>query len=214
MKKFFQVLQRTLHAGLLFLGFFAALATALQFTAVPQRVRAFLSEVPDPFSGPPPHILVMSGSRIGETGLARAFYAARVAARNPQAEILIAPSDDAPGPFAVGNVAEELRLRGVDARRIHALVPGCNTREQALHLADYVSRTPNASLRILIVTSPEHSRRTAACIRKVCSAQDFALSDPGPFVHFRYVFWDNLNCSLNVVRELCAISYYRLRNWI
>ena len=73
MKKFFQVLQRTLHAGLLFLGFFAALATALQFTAVPQRVRAFLSEVPDPFSGPPPHILVMSGSRIGETGLARLF---------------------------------------------------------------------------------------------------------------------------------------------
>ncbi len=242
MKKFFQVLRRTLHAGLLFLGFFVALATALQFTAVSQRVRAFLSEVPEPFSGPPTHILVMSGSRIGETGLARAFYAARVAARNPQAEILIAPSDDAPGPFAVGNVAEELRLRGVDARRIHALGPGCNTREQALHLADYVSRTPNASLRILIVTSPEHSRRTAACIRKVCSAQvaafphrrgrmnaarlairdgpgsldaqDLALPDPGPFVHFRYVFWDNLNCSLNVVRELCAISYYRLRNWI
>ena len=112
----------------------------------------------------------MGGSGIpGTSGLMRTFYAAQAAAQNPGADILVAMPRGAAQSAAARAYLDELQLRGVSGDRLRILDGGRNTREQALRLAEYLSDR-QASACILLVTDPEHIRRSAACIRKVCSA--------------------------------------------
>jgi uncharacterized SAM-binding protein YcdF (DUF218 family) len=171
MKALFRIGFRLARGGLLLFGLLGLLFAAAQFTNLPWRVYKSLSEIADPFPGPPTHILVMGGSGIpGESGLMRTFYAARIAARNPEAEVLVAMPLGAAQSDASRAYLDELLLRGVRAERIHILPDGRNTREQALRLAEYLAGWTHEPPRVLIVTSPEHIRRTAACIRKTCNA--------------------------------------------
>ena len=157
-------------------GICALLLAGAQFTNLPWRVYKHLFTLSAPCPGSPSHILVMGGSGIpGETGLMRTFYAAQAARRHPGAELLVAMPLDATASEASRAYVDELRLRGVDGARIHILDRGRNTREQALRLAEYLAAWTNPPARVLIVTSPEHVRRTAACIRKTCAAQIDAL---------------------------------------
>lgn len=170
MKAFFRIGVRWARGALLLFGLACLLLAAAQFTNLPWRAYKSLAVVDDSFDGAPTHILVMGGSGIpGESGLMRTFYAARIAARNPEAEVLVAMPCDAARSEVSRAYRDELLLRGVSAERIRILPDGRNTREQALRLAEYLAGWTREPPRVLIVTSPEHVRRTAACIRKTCN---------------------------------------------
>lgn len=171
MKPFFRRLGVLIRILLLASGGGALLYAALQFSPWPWRAYKHLSGLPGPDSGPPAAILLMGGSGIpGESGLMRTFYAAEAARRHPGAEVLVAMPLDAEHSESSRAYLDELRLRGVAADRLHMLSGGRNTREQALRLVEYTaSRT--GPPHILIVTDPEHVRRTAACLRKAFAEQ-------------------------------------------
>ena len=166
MKAAFRWVFRLARAVLFTLGLLALLFVAAQFTSLPWRAYKSLSEVPGGVRAPPTHVLVMGGSGIpGESGLSRTYFGAQAALRNPLAEVLIALPLGTNESFASRAYYDELRLRGVPAKRIRILAGGRNTREQALRLAEILSARPTPG-HVLIVTDPYHVRRTAACIRK------------------------------------------------
>ena len=169
MKAAFRWVFRLVCAGLLLLGLLAVLFVAAQFTNCPWRAYKGLSEVPGGVRAPPTHVLVMGGSGIpGESGLSRTFYGAQAAMRYPQAEVLIALPLGTNESFASRAYFDELRRRGVPARRLRVLAGGRNTREQALRLAETLASAPRPA-QVLIVTDPYHVRRTAACVRKAAA---------------------------------------------
>ncbi len=166
MKAVFRWTFRLLRALLLLVGLATLLFAAAQFTNLPWRAYKNLSRVPEPDAAAPTHVLVMGGSGIpGESGLSRTFFGAQAARRFPEADVLIAMPLGTNESFASRAYFDELRLRGVPAKRIRVLAGGRNTREQALRLADTLAECA-PPVRILIVTDPYHVRRTAACIRK------------------------------------------------
>ena len=176
MKAAFRWVFRLARAALFLLGFLVLLFGAAQFTPLPWHAYTSLAEVPDGVRAPPTHVLVMGGSGIpGESGLSRTYFGAQAALRNPQAEVLVALPLGTNESFASRAYYDELRLRGVPAKRIRILAGGRNTREQALRLADLLSARATPG-HVLIVTDPYHIRRTAACIRK-------ALADKNAQAH-------------------------------
>jgi uncharacterized SAM-binding protein YcdF (DUF218 family) len=167
MKVSFRLLFRLARTVVFLLGLIFLLITAAQFTNLPWRAYRHLSEIPDPSTAPPAYILVMGGSGIpGESGLMRTFYAAQAATLHPDADVLVAMPLGTAQSEASRAYLDEIRLRGVPAERIRVLDGGRNTREQAIRLAEYLADRAHTSP-VLIVTDPEHIRRTAACIRKV-----------------------------------------------
>lgn len=188
MKAALRILLRVVRGILVCFGILALLFTALQFSPYPWRAYKHLWAVPAPSTESPTHILVMGGSGIpGESGLMRTFYAAEAARQNPDADMLIAmPLGAAESPASKAYL-DELRLRGISTNRVRILEGGRNTREQAIRLAEVLADETNATC-VLIVTSPEHTRRTAAAIRKTCDtpvrafpAFPISLEDPLPW---------------------------------
>jgi len=188
MKTTLRILFRVLRGGLALLGMLALLYGAFLFSPYPWRIYKSLWAFPNPSILPPTHILVMGGSGIpGESGLMRTFYAAEAARENPEAELLIAMPLGAADSPASRAYFDEIHLRGIPAQRIRILEGGRNTREQAIRLAEVLAKETNATC-VLIVTSPEHTRRTAAAIRKTCDtpvqafpAFPLSLEDPLPW---------------------------------
>ncbi len=173
MKASFRIFFRFVHGAILLTGLCALLLAAAQFTNGPWLVYKSLSEITDPFPGPPTHILVMGGSGIpGGSGLIRTFYAAQAAAELPEADVLVAMPLGPSQSVASRAYLDELRLRGVDSRRIRILDGGRNTRGQALRLAEHLAGRTNPIPCVLLVSSPEHIRRTAACIRKAFAGEN------------------------------------------
>ena len=184
---------RLMRGTLLLVGSLALLALAAQFTNLPWRAYRRLAEIPDPCTHRPSHILVMGGSGIpGESGLMRTFYAAQAARRHPDAQVLVALPLGVSQSDASRAYLEEIQLRGVPADRIRILAGGRNTREQALRLAETFAGQTNR-FHVLVVSAPEHIRRTAACIRKACAtssatvhlaawpAHPISIEDPLPW---------------------------------
>ncbi len=188
MKKPFRILLRTLRIALMSVGLLALLFIAVQFSPLPWRAYKGLWKVPSPSTESPTHILVMGGSGIpGESGLMRTFYAAQAAREHPDADLFIAMPLGAADSPASQAYRDEIQLRGISAERIHILEGGRNTREQALRLAELLAKETHDTC-VLIVTSPEHTRRTAAAIRKTCEvplhafpAFPISLEDPLPW---------------------------------
>ncbi len=169
MKAILRVFWRAARAALALAGLAALLFAATLFTNLPWRAYRALARVPAAADGAPSHILVMGGSGIpGESGLCRTFYGAEAARRHPHAQVLLALPLGTNESFASRAYFDELRRRGVPARRLRVLAGGRNTREQALRLAETLASAPRPA-QVLIVTDPYHVRRTAACVRKAAA---------------------------------------------
>jgi uncharacterized SAM-binding protein YcdF (DUF218 family) len=188
MKAALRILLRTAHALLLVAGALTLLLAAAQFTPLPWRAFKRLAEVPGLCPREPTHILVMGGSGIpGPSGLMRTFYGAQAAALHPEAELLVAMPLGAGESVASRAYLDELRLRGVPADRMRILPEGRNTREQALRLAGFLGEAATRAV-VLIVTDPEHVRRTAASLRgagirhlAAMPAHPLSIEDPLPW---------------------------------
>lgn len=207
---------------------------------LPWPVYNWLSLVGSDAEGTPDLIVMMGGGGIpSESGLTRTWQTAHEAARFPKARVLVAMPYE-PGENATNRsaVQQELILRGISEYRISQEGEGRYTREQAL-LVRKMCEGREDKIRLLIVTSPEHVRRSVLAFRKAGFAnvrgrgvlnqelkaellygEEFDPFKPsadsvvGHNLTLRYRFWDNLVIEVKVARELAALVYYKAKGWI
>lgn len=181
-------------------------------------------------------IIMLGGSGMpSESNLMRSWYTARAAVSFPEVPVVVVmPGDPADAGSTPALIRKELMIRGVDSSRIFFENEGTNTRSQALACAAMLGR----SFPVMLVTSPEHMRRSLLCFRKagfeqVCglpafenaAEADFSFRDDdlgrnpvlvpdvGNNLQLRYQVWTHLRYEIMFTREMLALVYYRLRGW-
>ena len=216
-------IKRHLARFLMFVGGLHILVAASCLTPLPWKLLRWLQADPASPAYSPDIIVVLGGGGIpAESTLSRCYAAAEMAARHPQARIVFAipSSGNAPtSPEAM--MRRELQLRGVEPARMIPETRGRNTREQAVGVAALV--TPEElELRILVVTSDYHMRRSRACLRKAgftrveghFATDSSVNADLGAGQALRYTFWSAAEVLVVSLRELVALAWYQTRGWI
>lgn len=231
---------RWMRGALQALGAVMALAILAALLGLPWPVYRWLYEVDAGVDGAPDVIVMMGGGGIpSESGLTRAWQTAREAARFPKARVVVAmPFEPGEGGTNRSAVVRELMLRGVSEARLEQEGQGRHTREQALRLRAMLEGRQD-QVRVLVVTSPEHVRRSVLAFRKAGLAKvrgrpvlqqelkaDLVYGEKpslkdlksdsliGHSLMLRYRFWDNLLLEIKVARELAALAYYKAKGWI
>ncbi len=219
-------------AGFLFLG-----CIVLAFTSLPFWGIHWLGTSKSELKQPPETIILMGGGGMpSESNLMRSWYVAKAAESFPKANILIAmPGEPYDSLSTPQKMKKELVQRGVNPAQILFENEGTNTRSQALKC----KKRLDAGRSILLVTSPEHARRSVMSFEKVgftkvdalptfedAAEADFSFDDDelggnkklipdvGGSISVRYKLWDYLKYEITIARELIALSYYKLRGWI
>lgn len=191
-------------------------------------------------AGTPDVIVMMGGGGIpSESGLTRTWQTAREAARFPKARVIVAMPYEAGESAATRSaVQRELILRGVSESRLSQEGEGRHTREQAIFIRKMFDDREDKT-RLLIVTSPEHVRRSVLSFQKAgfthvrgrgalsqAIAADLTYRETVEFLQkpstsivgqsmmLRYKFWDNLIIEAKIARELTALVYYKFKGWI
>lgn len=214
-------------------GCITLLAFLISFTDIPFNAWYRLGTPRGNQISSPGLIVILSGSGMpSPDGLMSAYQGARTARQYPDAKIIVAlPSSEEDNFLPLRLLANELIIRGVDSSRILFEPLGFNTRSQALQVA---ARYPGKdTLSVLLITTPEHLYRSVRTFRKVGFKQvggsaafdkpidpDKAM-DQGKSkdlqvrsLALRYNMWSYLHYELLVIREYCAIAYYRIKGWI
>lgn len=213
-------------------GIIALMMLALAFTDVPYLAYHQLGTHCKPLKVRPSVIVVLGGSGMPSAdGLMRTYYAAEAALKFPESAVIIAH------PFDQGKrktvqldlMKKELVIRGVDSTRISYEPMGHNTRTQAANVA--LMLEGRLSEAVLVITSPEHMFRSIRSLQKAglplvggLPSFEKPISErklkggkhPGKEVglSWRYNFWSYLRYEILVLREYCAIAYYKLKGWI
>jgi uncharacterized SAM-binding protein YcdF (DUF218 family) len=221
------------------MGALFLLAVILSFTDYPFWAYYWLGTHNARLDNDPQLIVIMGGGGMpSPDGLMRCYYGASIAEEFPDAAIVIAVPEDTSlhreSPEIL--MAKELVIRGIDSTRIMYERYGRNTRTQALNIMSLLGKTASDTLVLRIVTSPEHMFRSVASFRKVGFAHVGGMSsfeepiDEQLLVErdvskrkelmeqralgLRYNMWNYLKYEITVVREYCAIAYYKLRGWM
>lgn len=181
----------------------------------------------------PDVIVVLGGSGMpSPDGLIRSYYAAEAANKYTNAEVIIAlPYNEGDSLYQLRLMAKELLIRGIDSSRIHYEPLGFNTHSQAQHIAKrYEKKITNIAL--LLITSPEHMYRSVKSFEKAgfltigglaafekpvdeekVKDKENARDTRVKSLNLRYNMWSYLHYELLVLREYCAISYYKVKGW-
>jgi uncharacterized SAM-binding protein YcdF (DUF218 family) len=216
------------------IGFFACLAIILSFTDIPYFAYYRLGTANTKLSDPPDMIVILSGSGMpSPDGLIRAYYGVEASRKFPDAKIIIAlPYDDKNSLKPLKLMAYELTVKGIDSTRIVYEPLGFNTRSQAMNIAAIYPNNQN-NLSLLLITSPEHTYRSVKTFIKAgftkvgglaafdtpidpekVTDQDISRDIRIKSLSLRYNMWSYLHYELIVMREYCAIGYYKLKGWI
>lgn len=209
----------------------------LAFTSLPYWGIHWLGASKSELTHPPETIILMGGGGMpSESNLMRSWYVAKATESFPKANVLIAmPGELADSLSTPQKMKKELILRGVNPAQILFENEGTNTRSQALNCKKRLDENRS----ILLVTSPEHARRSVLSFQKVgfkvvsalpafedAAEADFSFNDDelggnkklipdvGNSISVRYKIWDYLKYEITIVRELIALTYYKLRGWI
>jgi uncharacterized SAM-binding protein YcdF (DUF218 family) len=218
-------------------GIFYLVCIILAFTKQPYWGYHWLGTSKSELNREPVAIILLGGGGMpSESNLMRSWYTAYAAKSFPEAKIIVAMpgdiSDSLSTPFKMKN---ELVVRGIDSDLIFYENIGTNTRAQALECKKLIG----ADIAVLLVTSPDHARRSVLCFLKVGFAKVNALPafenavesdlsfeddslggnktlipDVGKSISVRYQVWNHLKYEILVAREMMAMSYYWLRGWI
>lgn len=184
----------------------------------------------------PTYIIMMGGGGMpSQSNLMRSWYVEKAAKSFPEATVLIAiPGEISDSLSTPQIVKRELIMRGVNPDKIAFEHEATNTRAQALNCKKRITlQTP-----ILLVTSPEHMRRSVLSFQKVGFEKVNALPafenaleadlsfndddlggnktvvpDVGKSINARYQLWNHLKYEILIAREIVALTYYRLRGW-
>lgn len=207
---------------------------------LPWPVYRWLGDVKTEVEGTPDVIVMMGGGGIpSESGLVRSWQTAREAARYPKARVLVAmPYEPGEGATNRSAIQRELILRGVAEHRLDQEGQGRHTHEQAVRVREMLDGRED-KLRLMIVTSPEHVRRSVRSFQKagfvhvrgragwsesieadLTYGAEPSVTKPsasdwvGHSMTLRYRLWDNLGLMIRVSRELTALAYYKVKGWI
>lgn len=220
---------------LMVIGMMSLITLVLALTPAPFYMHYALGNDPgketaDPFE---PNCIVMFGGAgmPSESNLMRLYYTAEYAQRFAVPVVIVHPKD----PVCKAEMTRFLVQSGIPEHRIQFMEKGSNTRSQVLELAKSDAILMNA--RLLVITSPEHVRRTVKTMEKAGFAHvrgtaareatvDFDLSLKGkelqgnkavPTVkstNLRYTFWNYLQLEITCFREYIALGYYKIKGWI
>lgn len=172
-----------------------------------------------------------------ESNLMRLWYAIELSHLYPHSQLIIAiPGDTSDATSAICLMADYAVKQGIGGERISYEPDGGNTRVQALNV---FSRYYTATDSILLVTSPEHLRRAMMAFETAGftnlggqpafpvalegnlifssdqSGQAAAYApEIGDNLQIRYQFWNHLIFEIVLLREYCALMYYKINGWI
>lgn len=233
-KKFSVIFKKSSSWFFIVLGIVFFLLLVLSFTSIPYYAYRNLSMESQTLRSAPDVIVVLGGSGMpSPDGLIRTYCAAEHALVFKQAKIIIAfPYSAGDSLFQLKLMAHELILRGIDSSRISFEPIGFNTHSQAENIALLLQKKI-ATIQLLIVSSPEHLYRAVKSFEKVgfkktgaAPAFDIPVDEERikdkeqskdtriKNLALRYNLWSYLNYELLVIREYCAIGYYKLKGWI
>ena len=233
MPRSFKVLVRRL---LLACGVALILLFALCWSPYPWRMYYWLSMPEAHLEAAPEWIVVLGGGGIpSESGLMRTYYGALAAERYPDAQLVVAlPEYEGTEDSSLRRMRRELVMRGVAEERVRLEPRGASTRAQALEIGKMIE--PGAA--VMLVTSPEHVRRSVLTFRRAgfehvgayaasdthadgdlsLSADDVGSGSYAPALEgslmLRYGFWNHVGYMTRFAREFAALCYYRLKGWI
>jgi uncharacterized SAM-binding protein YcdF (DUF218 family) len=232
------ILKKLLHFAKAFFitaGVLFTLMIALGFTEKPYWIYYWLGTSKSQIEKTPDYIVVMGGGGMpGGEGMMRCFYAAAAADSFPNARLIIAlPADSL--NFSESDtykMFKELVFRGVDSARISFEIEGTNTFTQARKIAGSLKKSNS----ILVITSPEHTRRSVLTFKKAgiafvggWPAFETAIDNnllltkterrqkfqtPERQVSLRYNIWNYLKLEIIIAREFMALGYYKFRGYI
>lgn len=232
MKSTFKVIKSILLAfGILFL-----LMLVLALTPAPFYMHYALGDDPNgnrcETSFAPDYVVMFGGAGMpSESNLMRLYYTGKIATHYG-IPIVIAHPEDSICQLEMGRL---LTQEGIDGTDIHFMTQGTNTRSQALEMKNNYPELTVCDL--LVVTSPEHIRRTVKCLNKAGftsvkgiaareATVDFDLSikkqelkgnEAIPSVestNMRYTFWNYFQLEIVCFREYAALAYYKIKGWI
>lgn len=225
-------LGRIIKITIFTLGALFIVMVVLAFTSVPFYAYYRLGQNPNENETPmqPQHIVMFGGAGMpSEDNLMRLYHTTALAKHFEVPVILVHPEDS----LCQAEMTRLLRQGGVDS--ILYMTEGANTRSQALELmANYPELTEEP---FIVVTSPEHVRRTVKCLNKAGfqnvigkaafpATVDFDLSlkkrklggnETIPSIEsvkMRYTFFNYLKLEITCAREYFALAYYRIKGWI
>jgi uncharacterized SAM-binding protein YcdF (DUF218 family) len=199
-----------------------AAQVALAFTGLPRWLTGWLTGGERAGEANVQCVVVLGGVGMPSgTGLIRTYRAAEFGLGRTGVTFVVALTCDAdPERGGVGQMRDELVLRGIPRDAVRLEPRGRNTHEQAVLIAALLG--PAAlERRIVVVTSPFHVRRALMCFRRAGFRSVAGLpagsgdlqADLGSGVLLRYRLWSNLAMTLEAARELAAIAQYRLKGW-
>jgi uncharacterized SAM-binding protein YcdF (DUF218 family) len=226
------LLGKTIKSTFFGLGIIFAAMIALAFTSKPFYWWYDLGQNPDKETvvKKPECIVMFGGAGMpSEDNLMRLYHTAALANHFNAPVLLVHPKDS----VCQKEMTKYLRQNGIDS--ILYMTAGANTRSQALELMDCYPELANSQA--VVVTSPEHVKRTIKCLKKVGfdhiigkaaypATVDFDLSlkkqklggnEAIPSVEsvkMRYTFFNYLKLEITCVREWIALAYYRIKGWI
>ena len=179
----------------------------------------------------PQHVIMMGGAGMPSPGnLMRLYFTAGIAMNYDCPITIVHPYDS----ICHVQMEQFLENQGVVSEIFHDTI-GTNTRSQVLGLAENYPELLDT--KIVVVTSPEHLRRTVKCFNKAGFQEvrgvaayegtvDFNLSlkeqklqgnESVPSVEstkLRYTFWNYLKLEIDTFREYFALFYYKIKGWI
>lgn len=232
-RELFKLVASVFRKLLLALGILFFTALVLSFTHIPYWQYYTLGTHKCELSADPDYIVLMGGGGMpGADGLIRAYYAAGAWKRASGAGVIIAIPADTSNPFGSPELQlkNELVMRGVDSTHIVFETSGYSTYTQALAIKDMFTLQALDTLVFRLVTTPEHMYRSVQVFRKAgfsfvggTPAFEKGISEKSllrkedqnrSVLNLRYNMWSYLQYEITVVREYCALAYYKLRGWI
>jgi uncharacterized SAM-binding protein YcdF (DUF218 family) len=225
----------TFRFFIMLLGWCTLFAIVLSFTDLPFKMYYWLATKGADLKKRPDYIVMLGGVGMpSPEDLIRIYTTAGAWHEVPDSKVIVAfPPDtllkrDSPELL----MARDLILRGVDSSRILFEREGISTRTQSQKIATIVGPENLDSVGIRIVTSPEHMFRAVRAFRKIgfryvggSPAFERAIDEnrliqgkkkksEKRFLNIRYNMWSYLKYEITILREFCAIGYYKIRGWI
>jgi len=213
-----------------FLGIIFLVLIFLGFTERPFWAYYALSSPQEELKTPPERIILMGAEGMpSKKNLIRCYFAIEAAKTYPETRIIIAlpQSDTSTSDNNLLKMRNEFTAKGIDSARILFETTGVNTYSQVKNMCKILN--PGES--VLVITSPEHMKRTLLCFKKQgfknVSGQASFGNDINPellkqaegdyvsrSLTLRYNIWTQFQYEIIVVREYMALLYYKYKGWI